>query len=190
MKTKTIIPIITAFLVVPIVSAAVSGPEEIFGKLWMWVSKLFMFEWALNHSNDTFGAFMRLVIWITLFTVLYAIGSTFLGPGSAAGGGGSRLFRTRGQVGIVTGLLAVLCVIFIRVELLVAIAETYSTVGAFVMLIVPIGGLTFLIYETRRLDVAHGGTWSGRAVAVLRLAMIFLVWIILNVVTTAVGGGL
>lgn len=177
MNKKRVMIIISFFLlgiIAPLTYADVPSPIETFKTIWEWISSIFTFEWALSHSDDTFGAFMRLVIWIILFTVLYAVGSTKLKP----------LFGTNKRAGIVAGLLSILGVIFIPLDILVAIAETYSTVGAFALLAVPCGGLIYLVYETRRLG------WTPRARAVLNLALIFLLWVIIHIVTTAVEGGL
>lgn len=179
MRKKALLVLITvmilsSLLILPIVEAAVPGPTQTIAKIWQEVIvPVFSFQWATNHSDETFGAFMRFIIWIIFFTLLNAIGRAI-----------PALTAHHKHVNIITGLLSILMVIFIPIDLLLAIAEMYSTVGAVIMLAVPIVGLFYLIHLS--------GTWgwSPRARAVFNIAMILFLMAVLNIVTLAVEGGL
>ena len=158
-------------IIVPFATAAVPGPVETFTKVGEWILKIFNFEWVKSRGDDALGAFMRICIFILVYILLYLVSGLipiFTGHS-----------RARIVVAIIIGLISV---IFITVDVLIAIGEVYSTLSSAAMFIIALGGVGYMYWRTWALP--------GRLWVALRFAVLFLMWILLSIITTAVGGGM
>ena len=167
-----ILAMLISALVIPLVFAAVPGPAETFGKVGEMILTIFGFEWITEKGDKAIGAFMRLNIFIFVFTILYFVTrQIFPAPG-----------LQRNAAMTIAIVLAIISTIFIPIDILLAIGETYATVVSFIMLGIPLTALGYLYWLTWPLP---GKLWVA-----IRIAVLLLLWIILSVITAAVGGGL
>ncbi len=158
-------------IIIPFATAAVPGPVETFEKVGEWILKIFGFSWITEKGEEVVGAFMRICVFILVYLLLYLVSAAiplFTG-------------HTRARV-MIAIILALISTIFIPAGVLIAIGEVYSTVAAVLMFTVVLGGIGFLYYTTWPLP--------GRFWVVIRLLFLILLWMLLSIVTTAVGGGL
>jgi len=170
--------ILITSIVIPFVTAAVPGPQDLLRVIGETIITIFGFEWIKNETN-ALGAFMRLCIWIFVFTLLMAISRIIAAlPGAAHLAAGMQ----RNIVIVLGIIIATISTIFIPIEVLLAIGEVYSTVAAFIMFAILFTGIGYL----------YSLIWRrvGRFLAFVRFSILLLFWILLNIVTTAVEGGL
>ncbi|MFH1439135.1 MAG: hypothetical protein ABIG89_01095 [Candidatus Woesearchaeota archaeon] len=167
-------------MIVPFVTAAVPGPQDFFEKVGDYILKLFGFEWIKTQSEDAIGAFMRFCIWIIIFTLLYAL-MTWMMAAVA-------LFNSSSVRITLAIVFATISTIFIPIEVLIAIGQVYSTIASLVMFAIVGGGLVWLYMATN----VGGALAINNAIARhgIRVSVILLMWILLNVITTAIGGGI
>ncbi|MBS3137631.1 hypothetical protein J4232_04310 [Candidatus Woesearchaeota archaeon] len=148
------------------VLAAVAGPGEILSDVGD-----FLREW-LGGTNITDDAgllvAMRIILFFLVFTVLFV--AAHLIPN----------FNNRLAL-VIALLISVMTVLFFPQALLIAMGETYTTVIALLVFAVPIGALIALLW---RLPTAP---WYWN---LIRMGIIVFAWTLLNIITTAVEGGL
>ncbi len=133
----------------------------------------------LDNDTDKLAAFMRIMVWIVVFTVVWTA-LRRLGGGAAAGGG--TLFAGGASMAIAM-VFATVGSVFISPELLIGIGESYSTVVAAALVgFLAIGLLAFL----------YGGLPTmvppGRILAITRLVFIILLLYILDNISGSVEG--
>lgn len=133
----------------------------------------------LDNDATKLASFMRIMVWIVVFTVVWTA-LRRLGGGAAAGGG--TLF-TGGASMAIALVFATVGSIFISPQLLIGIGESYSTVVAAALVgFLAIGLLAFL----------YGGLPTmvppGRILALTRLVFIILLIYILDHISGFVEG--
>lgn len=133
----------------------------------------------LDNDAVKLAAFMRIMVWIVVFTVVWTA-LRRLGGGAAAGGG--TLFAGGASMAIAI-VFATVGSIFISPELLIGIGESYSTVVAAALVgFLAIGLLAFL----------YGGLPTmvppGRILAITRFVFIILLLYILDHISGFVEG--
>ncbi len=134
----------------------------------------------LDNDADKLAAFMRIMIWIVVFTVVWTALKR-LGGGGAPGG--PRLFA--GGAAVALGIvLATISTIFISPEFLIGIGEAYSTVTAAVLVGFLIIGILAILYGVLP-GVMPGG---GRLLAFTRIAFILIILFILDMFSGFVSG--
>lgn len=133
----------------------------------------------LDNDAAKLASFMRIMVWIVVFTVVWTA-LRRLGGGAAAGGG--TLFAGGASMAIAM-VFATVGSIFISPQLLIGIGESYSTVVAAALVgFLAIGLLAFL----------YGGLPTmvppGRILAITRLVFIILLLYILDHISGFVEG--
>ncbi len=115
-------------------------------------------------------AFTRLLIWIFVFTVFFAVITQFGGrTGTVLG------FLNRGQAMVVAFVIATITAIFIPAQVLLATGAGWATIVSLVLVGGPIVGIGFLIFRLPGMI----GT-PGRGVLFLQfLLSILLLWILM-----------
>lgn len=115
-------------------------------------------------------AFTRLLIWIFVFTIFFAVITQFGGrTGTAIG------FLNRGQAMVVAFVMATITAIFIPAQVLLATGAGWGTIVSLLLIGGPIVGIGFLIFRLPGMI----GT-PGRGVIFLQfLLSILLLWILM-----------
>ncbi len=132
----------------------------------------------LDNDAAKLASFMRIMVWIVVFTVVWTALKR-LGGGAAAGG----TFFAGGASIAIAIVFATIGSIFISPDLLIGIGEAYSTVvAAAFVLILAIGILAFM-YGGLPTMVPH-----GRVLAVTRIALIIILLYILDHISGFVEG--
>ncbi|MBT4539994.1 hypothetical protein HOC35_00635 [Candidatus Woesearchaeota archaeon] len=165
---------VVSIFVVPLVSASVVSPGEFLGDIGDKILTVFKFNWIHNKGQEAIGAFMRICIWLFIFTILFAASQQIFG---AIG-----LTYQRNIAIVLAIIIATISSIFIPIGLLLAIGEIYSTIAVVIMF----GIVVFTI------GLFYQRTWAlpGRFWIIVRLFVLLFMWFILAIITTAVEGGL
>jgi lipopolysaccharide export LptBFGC system permease protein LptF len=144
----------------------VAGPGEVFGDVID-----FLKEW-LGDSDMTDDAgllvAMRIILFFLVFMILFV--AAHIIPN----------FNNRLSM-VLALLIAIMTVLFFPTELLIAMGETYTTFIALLIFAVPIGTLIAILWYLP----AAPWYWN-----LIRMGIIIFAWILLNIITTAAGGGL
>ena len=115
-------------------------------------------------------AFTRLLIWIFVFTVFFAVITMFGGrTGTAIG------FLNRGQAMVVAFVIATITAIFIPAAVLLATGAGWATIVSLVLVGGPIVGIGFLIFRIPGMM----GTSPRAAIFLQFLLSILLLWILM-----------
>ncbi|MBI5392659.1 hypothetical protein HZA96_02210 [Candidatus Woesearchaeota archaeon] len=149
-----------------IVLAAVPGP----GAALSGVAD-FLREWlgGTTITGDTgLLVAMRIILFFLVFTVLFV--AAHLIPN----------FNNRLAL-VLALLISIMTVLFFPQALLIAMGETYTTVIALLVFAVPIGALIAILWYLP----AAPWYWN-----LIRMGIIIFTWALLNIITTAIGGGL
>ena len=115
-------------------------------------------------------AFTRLLIWIFVFTIFFAVITQFGGrTGTAIG------FLNRGQAMVVAFVMATITAIFIPAQVLLATGAGWATIVSLVLVGGPIVGIGFMIFRIPGLMPA-----SPRGAIFLQfLLSVLLLWILM-----------
>ncbi len=161
-KASRIILLLSLLVIFSTVAMAyVTGPGETFVKLGRFIAQTF-------GAGDGVVATLRISLFILVFTIYY-VASQFI-PG------------VNNNIRIVLALiLSIISVIAFPVVLLTAMSELYTTLVAVIVLGAPLVGLGALLYYLPGTNVM----WS-----IIRISLVIFVWILLNVITKAVSGGI
>jgi hypothetical protein len=166
--------VVFSMVIAPFVSAAIAGPVEILQNVGKGILHVFDFSWILGQGDEAIGAFMRICIWLFIFTILFAASQQIFG---AIG-----LTYQRNIAIVIAIIIATISSIFIPIHVLLAIGEIYSTIATMVMFGIAIFAIGYFYYVT----------WPrpGRFWIILRIFVLILFWFILAIISTAVSGGL
>lgn len=159
-------------------SAAVAARENIWKRTADTLISIAKLDF-LNNDVEKLGAFMRIMVWIVVFTVVWTA-LRRLGGGAAAGGG--TLFAGGASMAIAM-VFATVGSIFISPELLIAIGEGYSTVVAAVLIGFLAIGVLVILYS-----VLPGMGLTGRMLAFTRILFLLLLFYILDNISNWVEG--
>ncbi len=108
----------------------------------------------LGISSQTIVVgFVRLLIWIMLFTIFFAV-IPAVGANKAANKPGSLSFLSRKHAGIVAFCVATISAVFMPAEALLAMGAGWSTLIALVLIGGPIGGLAYWMWTIPGIDPA------------------------------------
>jgi len=171
----SILSLTALIYILPSVFAAVPGPQDVFQMIGELIITIFGFEWIRNQRDQAIGAFMRFCIWLFVFT--WVAGLLF--PA------GTPRAMSRNITITVAVVIATISTIFIPIGVLIAIGEVYATVVSLIMFGIVIAALVWFYINSAVWMAAH-----PTMLRVIRLGILFLLWILLNIVTTAVSGGL
>ena len=174
----SILSLTALIYILPSVFAAVPGPQDVFQMIGELIITIFGFEWIRNQSDQAIGAFMRFCIWLFVFTLLYWVAGLLFPAGTPRA-------MSRNITITVAVVIATISTIFIPIGVLIAIGEVYATVVSLIMFGIVIAALVWFYINSAVWMAAH-----PTMLRVIRLGILFLLWILLNIVTTAVSGGL
>ncbi len=117
---------------------------DLLGNLGQNVIALGNLSWLGYSDSNLVLGLTRILIWILVFTLFFAL-MTGLGGG---GGTAPMKFFGRKQAAIVAAILATISVIFIPANLLAATGAGWATLVAFVLIGAPVVGLAFLLWKS------------------------------------------
>ncbi len=141
MKKKWLLPVIISLLIIPFAAAAVTDTLK---SIW----QKFLYAGGLGFlgigPDAAVIAFTRILIWLLMFSVFFAV-LTGLGAGGGAGGIAPMKFFSRGQAGVVAGVIATIAAIFLPANVLAATGVGWATAVALLLIGGPIVGLGYLL---------------------------------------------
>lgn len=121
-------------------------------------------------------AFTRLLIWILIFTVFFAVITSFGKKADNALG-----FLNRGQAGVVAAVIATIAAIFMPADVLLATGTSWATAIALILIGGPVVGLAFLLWKF------PGPGQETKATVTLKIILCLLLLWILTAVKYHVG---
>ena len=130
---------VLSLLTIPFV-AAQSG---IIGNLWYKVLSIGNLSFLGLSDGSIVAAFVRLLIWLLLFTVFFAV---ITGLGGKSGTAPMSFFN-RGQAGIVAGVIATIGAIFLPAQVLLATGVGWATAIALLLIGGPVVGIGVLLMK-------------------------------------------
>ncbi len=139
-------------------------------RVWGWFINLGNLEFLGISDGSIVVAFTRLLIWIFVFTVFFAVITMFGGrTGTAIG------FLSRGQAGVVAFVMATITAIFIPAQVLLATGAGWATIVSLVLIGGPIVGIGYMIFRIPGWMPAN----PRAAIFLQFLLCLLLIWILL-----------
>ena len=114
-------------------------------------------------------AFTRLLIWVLLFTIFFAV---LTGLGGAQGTAPMKFFN-RGQAGVLAGIIATIATIFMPAQVLLATGAGWATIIALLLVGGPVVGLGYLLLTFPEKDT--------KGTVLLKLVLCLLLFWVLSV---------
>lgn len=114
-------------------------------------------------------AFTRLLIWLLVFTVFFAV---ITGLGGRSGTAPMKFFG-RGQAGIIAAILATIAAVFLPAEVLLATGAGWGTAIALLLIGGPVVGLGYLL-----LTIPGKGKETKGTVLIKLILCLLLLWIL------------
>ncbi len=112
---------------------------------------------------------VRLLVWIILFTILFAV---MVGLGGSQGTAPMKYF-SRGQAGIIAAAVATITAVFLPADVLLATGAGWGTLIALLLIGLPVVGIAFLLWKI---------PWEGeetKFTVLLKLVLsLLLLWIL------------
>lgn len=113
-------------------------------------------------------AFVRLLIWIFIFTVFFAVITSFgKGANNVLG------FLNRGQAGVIAAVIATIAAIFLPADVLLATGTSWATAIALLLIGGPIVGLAWLCWK-----FPGSGNETKATVTLKIILCLLLLWIL------------
>src|SRR3989344_2843319 len=133
---------LAAFVGIISIPLVLADLNSTFGGVWQTILSIGNLSFLGLSDGSVVVAFTRILIWILLFTIFFAAALLVLGPGS----GGGTTFRTsnlltRGQSGIVAGVIATIGTVFMPAQVLLATGAGWATFISLVLIGLPVVGV-------------------------------------------------
>ena len=142
--------------------------------------------WSLGFlgvgSDIMVVAFTRMLIWLLLFTLFFAV---ITGLGGDKGFAPMKFFN-RGQAGIIAAVVATIGVLFMPANILGAVGGGWATAISLLLIGGPIVGLAYLLWKIPGKD-SHGNSRETKWTVFLKIVLCFLLLWILSVMKFHVG---
>ena len=122
-------------------SAAGVGNTGMLNGVWnkfLWMGQLGFLNMS---SGNSVVAFTRILVWILVFTIIFAV-VTMMG-----GKKGALSFLNRGQGGVVAAILATITAIFLSPSVLLGVGTGWATMVALLLIGGPVVGIGFLLFK-------------------------------------------
>ena len=138
--------------------------------IWMKILSVGNLSFLGLSDGSIVVAFTRLLIWLFVFTVFFAVITVFGGRSGTALG-----FLNRGQAMVVALVIATITAIFLPAQVLLATGAGWATIVALVLIGGPVIGIGLLIFRVPGMI-----TTPGRGVIFLQLLLsLLLLWILM-----------
>jgi len=138
MNTKWLVAVLS-LLSLPFV-AAESG---IFSNIWYKVLSIGNLSFLGLSDGSIVAAFVRILIWLLLFTVFFAV---IIGLGGKEGTAPMSFFN-RGQAGLIAAIIATIGAIFLPAQVLLATGVGWATAIALLLIGGPVVGIGVLLMK-------------------------------------------
>ena len=138
MNTKWLVAVLS-LLSLPFV-AAESG---IFSNIWYKVLSIGNLSFLGLSDGSIVAAFVRILIWLLLFTVFFAV---ITGLGGDKGTAPMKFFN-RGQAGLIAAIIATIGAIFLPAQVLLATGVGWATAIALLLIGGPVVGIGVLLMK-------------------------------------------
>ncbi len=147
----------------------------------VWDKILFIGNLGFLGFSDSFAviAVTRILIWILIFTIFFALINSFSGSDKALS------FLGRNHAMIVAAVLATISAIFLPDYILTATGAGWATAIALILIGGPIAGLAYILWNINGwMDQEH----DTKGTVILKLVLCLLLFWILNVMKYHLGG--
>lgn len=171
MKKKNVVILSLSLIFVLLLATSVFARENIFQRTMDTLLSIFSLDF-LDNDEAKLGAFLRGIIWITVFIVIFNVVNK-IGAGSARG----TMFN-RGSAIVLAGVFATLTSIFLPPGFLIALGEGYSTVMAAILI-----GILAIFVLVITYQVLPGLGLTGRVLAAVRIAFLLVLLSLLDLIT-------
>lgn len=115
--------------------------------------------------------FTRLMIWLLMFTIFFAV---ITGMGGGGKGAAPMSYFNRGQAGLIAGIIATIAAVFLPAATLLAVGAGWATLIAFVLIGGPVLGIAFLMWR-----VPFNGQPDTKWTVLLKMVLcLLLLWIL------------
>lgn len=156
------------FILLCLVPLVLADASSLMGGVWDKIISMGRLDFLGFSDGTIVAAFTRILIGIFLFTVFFGVATTMGGKNGALG------FLNRGQAGVVSAILAIICAVFMPTSVLLAVGAGWATAVALILIGGPILGLTYLLWKI---------PWDGketRYTILLKLVLCLLMFWILT----------
>ncbi len=143
----------------------------------------------LGVSSQTIVVgFVRILIWIMLFTIFFAVIPS-IGADKAKNKPGSLSFLSRKHAGIVAFCVATISAVFMPAEALLAMGAGWSTLIALILIGGPIGGLAYWMWTIPGKEIGANGQPTGKNLPETKgtIALKFGICLLMLWILTAMG---
>ena len=127
-------------------------------------------------SASAVVAFTRILIWILVFTIFFALIATF---SAGKGQGGALQFLNRRQGGIVAAVIATITAIFLPAEVLLAVGSGWATLVAIILVGLPVFGIFWFLWVFPRPDDRRFTGDTRGSVVIKLIACLILFWVLM-----------
>lgn len=132
----------------------------------------------LGPSNDwQLIGFTRILIWIAVFTIFFAVITTFKGKD----GKGVLGFFNKNQALVIAGVIATISAIFLPAEVLLATGKGWATLVSFVLIGLPVAGIAYILWK-----IPFDGSPDTKGTIFLKLILCIILFWILTVMKNVV----
>jgi hypothetical protein len=158
----------------PVVSAA--QYQSVFSKAGNFIMDFASLKF-LDNDADKLAAFMRICVWILIFTIVYAATKLL------QGGGTGTPFFTHGMGMVVAAIFATMGSFFIPPGLLIGIGEAYSTIFSAALIGIIVLAVWWLLYQSGIKNMSNARGRAG-----IRIVVLLLVLLLLDMITGYITG--
>ncbi|MBT4805346.1 hypothetical protein HON71_04185 [Candidatus Woesearchaeota archaeon] len=148
----------------------------------IWDKVLLIGDLSLLGLTDSFAviAVTRILIWVLMFTVFFAVINAFSGKEGKGLG-----FLGKNHAVVVAGVIATIAAIFLPDQVLAATGAGWATAIALILIGGPIVGLAYTLFNlTKWMGQEH----DTKGTVILKLSLCLLLFWILNVMKFHLGG--
>jgi len=174
MKKSGLTIALVSLLSLPLVAADI--PTTL-GNVWQGILRVGDLSFLGYSSGGIFAAFTRILIWILVFTIFFAVMVGF-GKGKKTTLG----FVNKNQALVIAAVLATMAAAFLPPEILLATGSAWAIAVSFILIGGPIVGIAFLLWKI---------PWEGdetRWTVFVKLMLCLLLFWILTVMKNHVAG--
>jgi len=160
-----------------LIPAALADVGSTLSGVWWKILSIGNLSFLGLSDGSIVAAMVRILIWILMFTVFFAVMTAFGGSSDRALG-----FLNRGQSIVIAAVIATIGAVFLPPQILLATGAGWATAIALILIGGPVVGVAFLLWKI---------PWEGdetRGTLLLKLVLCLLLFWILSVMKVHVAG--
>ena len=169
MKKEWILFGLVFSLVIPTALADVTGT---LGNVWWKIMHVGSLGFLGLAEGTVVVALTRILLWILMFTVFFALIASFSGSGH------SLSFLKRNHAMVVAGIIATIAAIFLPASVILATGAGWATAVALILVGGPVVGIAYLLWKIPGKD-DEGNSKETKATVMLKIFLcLLLAWIL------------